>query len=285
MEILNLKTRIIDLNNMYIKKNYLSDQEIIIKNKDSKYEKLNNSLKLSNTQSFSTGADDIKEAEIKESLSQKNLKIFNNSSFVNKSHIVNKQFLNLFSKDTTINKNDNNINLFKNKISNKITTNKKYFINIITLFEKVLNHNKLGNNKKEINNDVNNFDFNKKLNNKKKIKNNVNIKILRNEKDNIIIYKNNNIKFENALKIFPPNIPCLFNHNYKLLDDGYKNFINSKCYNKFNKSEVPNVFYNHIMMKNKIFPQKNRNFYSISTTNRIKGKLLTIIYFTPIKII
>ncbi len=170
MEILNFKTRIIDLNNMYIKKNYLSDQEIIIKNKDSKYEKLNNSLKLSNTQSFSTGADDIKEVEIKESLSQKNLKIFNNSSFVNKSHIVNKQFLNLFSKDTTINKNDNNINLFKNKISTKITTNKKYFINIITLFEKVLNHNKLGNNKKEINNDVNNFDFNKKLNNKKKNK-------------------------------------------------------------------------------------------------------------------
>ena len=240
---------------------------------------MNNSLKLSNNQSFSTGVDEIKDIEIKESISQKNLNIFDNSSFINNTHnIMNKKDINLISKDLTLCKPNNNENKLKNKnkILINIQPNKNYFIKI--LFEKILKFQKEDNINEQKTTGKN--ILNKASNNKGKIKTKVNNKIFKNECDNII-NKSIDIQLKNDLKPLPPKIPFLFNNIYKLCKEEQNN-INSS-YDTINRSEVPNAFYNHIMITNNNISNKNSKPYSFSITNRIKGKLLTIVYLSPNK--
>lgn len=271
MEILNLKTRISYQNNMQIKIYSFSDQKLNHKDNEYKNEKVNNSLKLSNNQSFSTGVDEVRDIEIKESISQKNLNIFDYSSFINNTHIMNKKNINLFSKDLTLNKHNNNENKFKN--------NNKILINSIILFEKILKFQK-EDNINELKTTGKNI-LNQTSNNKGKIKTKENNKIFKNDCDNII-NKSNIIQLKNDLKPLPPKLPFLFNNIYKLCKEGQNNIYINSPYEKINRSEVPNVFYNHIMITNNT-PNKNSKFYSLSTTNRIKGKLLTIVYFNTCK--
>ena len=84
------------------------------------------------------------------------------------------------------------------------------------------------------------------------------------------------------MKSFPPKISNLYDKKYILQQSVYKYFINNNSYKKLNASEVPNIFYNHIMIKNNKKKHENKKFNSISITNRIKGKLLTILYYSPI---
>ena len=280
MELINLKTRNSYQNNMQIKINSFSDQKLNHKDNECKNEKVNNSLKLSNNQSFSTGVDEVRDIEIKESISQKNLNILDNSSFINNTTIINKKNINLFSKDLTLNKHNNNENKFKNKnkILIDIEPNKNYFINSIILFEKILKFQIEDNiNEKTTGKNI----LNKTSNNKEKINTKVNNKIFKNDCDNIT-NKSNIIQLKNDLKPLPPKMPYLFNNIYKLCKEGQNNIYINSPYDKINRSEVPNVFYNHIMITNNI-QNKNSKFYSLSTTTRIKGKLLTIVYFNTSK--
>ena len=282
MELLYLKNRISYQNDMQIKINSFSDQKLNHKDNECKNEKVNNSLKLSNNQSFSTGVDEVRDTEIKESISQKNLNIFDNSnSFINNTHIMNKKNINLFSKDLALSKHNNNENKFKNKnkILFNIEPNKTYFINSLILFEKILKFQKEENiiEQKTAEKNI----LNKTSNNKGKIKPKENNKIFKNDCDNIF-NKSNAIQLKNDLKPLPPKLPFLFNNVYKLSEEGQNNIYINSTYDKINRSEVPNVFYNHIMITNNI-SNENSKFYSFSTTNRIKGKLLTIVYFSPNK--
>ena len=82
-----------------------SNKDIINLKSCQKYN-LSNSLKLKNTQSFSTGIDDIKENEIKDSISMKNLKFFKSFSFYNDDANLKKQSLNRTKKESLSNCND-----------------------------------------------------------------------------------------------------------------------------------------------------------------------------------
>ena len=110
--------------------------------------------------------------------------------------------------------------------------------------------------------------------------------------NNKIFKEDNNDKSENnknnisqkknvTLKPFPPKIPQLFHskYEYELSCDQNYNFKISKYYCK---PKIPNVFYNHIFIKNKNIANKN-SLLSISITSRNKGKTLTILYYRPNK--
>lgn len=73
------------------------------------------------------------------------------------------------------------------------------------------------------------------------------------------------------LKEIPPKINYLHNYNYDLTNN-----INLK---------LPNVFINHIISKNSINVDINKNtsYIPLSITKRIKSKNLTILYYRPIK--
>ena len=49
------------------------------------------------------------------------------------------------------------------------------------------------------------------------------------------------------------------------------------------ESKIPNVFINHLMLKNSISVNSKYKYLLLSTTNRIKGKNLTMLYYRPIK--
>ena len=74
----------------------------------------------------------------------------------------------------------------------------------------------------------------------------------------------------NYLKINPPKLPNIYNHDYDL-----KNLDNNETYGKINKGIIPVVFFGHLMS------EKKKTFNRLSTTQRNKKKLLTIIYYTP----
>ena len=264
MDLSNLKTSLSYKNSMCIK---ISEKKLNHKNDECKRGVIDNSLKINN-QSISTGDDEIKDVEIKASLSQKNL---NNSYFINRTQEINKKNINLFSNDLNERKFHGNEKEFKNKILTSIY----YRVNNIILFEKVLNCQKEGTNINKQKIDEQNKEKIKAKKNNKESKKNDNNKINKN--------KNNIIQFKNELKSFPPKIPFLLNNTYKLYKNGKNNFCINNSYDIINRSEVPNVFYNHMMAKDYLISNKNLNFYSLSTTKRVKGKLLTIVYFAPKK--
>ena len=89
-----------------------------------------------------------------------------------------------------------------------------------------------------------------------------------------IYSKKNIIK---SLKPFPPGINCL--HNYKYSRSEQNIILNTKILTP----KLPNVFINHLLFKNDIYPSEDYKNLPISITNRIKSKTLTILYYRPIK--
>lgn len=254
---------------------------------DYKLKNNNNSLQLTNIQSFSTGIDDIKYNEIKETLSQKNINIvniFKNNIIVNKEDNVNKRFMNLSSKNINSNQNYTKKNKFKNRTISNPRSNKNDINNIILIYEddsklqKDVNNKNINNNTKCVNNY--NLESNQMSNKNDKYINN---KIFKEDNNDKSENNKNNIsqKKNVTLKPFPPKIPQLFHskYEYELSCDQNYNFKISKYYCK---PKIPNVFYNHIFIKNKNIANKN-SLLSISITSRNKGKTLTILYYRPNK--
>ena len=254
---------------------------------DYKLKNNNNSLQLTNIQSFSTGIDDIKDNEIKETLSQKNINIvniFKNNIIVNKEDNVNKRFMNLSSKNINSIQNYTKKNKFKNRTISNLLSNKNDINNIIFIYEddsklqKDVNNKNINNNTKCVNNY--NLESNQMSNKNDKYINN---KIFKEDNNDKSENNKNNIsqKKNVTLKPFPPKIPQLFHskYEYELSCDQNYNFKISKYYCK---PKIPNVFYNHIFIKNKNIVNKN-SLLSISTTSRNKGKTLTILYYRPNK--
>ena len=254
---------------------------------DYKLKNNNNSLQLTNIQSFSTGIDDIKDNEIKETLSQKNINIFNifqNNIIVNKEDNVNKRFMNLSSKNINSIQNYTKKNKFKNRTISNLRSNKNDINNIILIYEddsklqKDVNNKNINNNTKCVNNYY--LESNQMSNKNDKYINN---KIFKEDNNDKSENNNNNIsqKKNVTLKPFPPKIPQLFHskYEYELSCDQNYNFKISKYYCK---PKIPNVFYNHIFIKNKNIANKN-SLLSISITSRNKGKTLTILYYRPNK--
>ena len=259
-----------------------------ITNKDFKLENENNSFKLRNIHSFSTGTDDIKESDNKEISSLKNIKTLNiikNSKSKNEVNSFNQLFLNLSSNEMISKESDCKEKKFKNKIFAKIKTNINNVNNNVIVFENILKLKKDINNLNVITKNIKNinFEFNKKKNSHK-IKNNNDNKIFK--EDDPIVKKSlsNTIKLEKKiLKRFPPNLPSLYYGEYKISGEGENKYINNDCFNKLNGGKIPNIFFSHLMVKNIDVSNKNSKFISISTINRVKGKLLTILYFCPKK--
>ena len=247
---------------------------------------ISNSLKIINTQSFSisTGIDDIKENENKEHLSMKNLKIFDSISLDNEDTIPNKPSLYKYKKEETSNCIDKN--------QKKISSNDNNLSNIeATVFDNLKNNVNKSNNSLILKN-VNNICLDK---NKKLPLNNLKINNINNIKKNNDInnYENNQIfaevnikniknktKYEKKLlKNTPPKKPSLYESKYLLSANNY----NNKNYSKLNRSCVPNIFYNHLMIQNIKIKNNNSSYFLVCTTNRIKGKLLTLLYCRPVK--
>ena len=254
---------------------------------DYKLKNNNNSLQLTNIQSFSTGIDDIKDNEIKEALSQKNINIvniFQNNIIVNKEDNVNKRFMNLSSKNINSNQNYTKKNKFKNRTISNLSSNKNDINNIILIYEddsklqKDVNNKNINNNTKCVNNY--NLESNQMSNKNDKYINN---KIFKEDNNDKSENNKNNIsqKKNVTLKPFPPKIPQLFHSKYEYelsCDQNYNFKISKYCC----KPKIPNVFYNHIFIKNKNIANKN-SLLSISITSRNKGKTLTILYYRPNK--
>ena len=257
------------------------------RNIDYKLKNNNNSLQLTNIQSFSTGIDDIKDNEIKEALSQKNINIvniFKNNIIVNKEDNVNKRFMNLSSKNINSIQNYTKKNKFKNRTISNLLSNKNDINNIILIYEddsklqKDVNNKNINNNTKCVNNY--NLESNQMSNKNDKYINN---KIFKEDNNDKSENNKNNIsqKKNVTLKPFPPKIPQLFHSKYEYelsCDQNYNFKISKYCC----KPKIPNVFYNHIFIKNKNIANKN-SLLSISITSRNKGKTLTILYYRPNK--
>ena len=257
------------------------------RNIDYKLKNNNNSLQLTNIQSFSTGIDDIKDNEIKEALSQKNINIvniFKNNIIVNKEDNVNKRFMNLSSKNINSIQNYTKKNKFKNRTISNLRSNKNDINNIILIYEddsklqKDVNNKNINNNTKCVNNY--NLESNQMSNKNDKYINN---KIFKEDNNDKSENNKNNIsqKKNVTLKPFPPKIPQLFHSKYEYelsCDQNYNFKISKYCC----KPKIPNVFYNHIFIKNKNIANKN-SLLSISITSRNKGKTLTILYYRPNK--
>jgi hypothetical protein len=247
-----------------------------------KYENINNSLKLKNTQSISTDEDDLKESEIKEISSTKNIfpkKIIKNFRFINEDYSPNKIEAHLLQQKIA-SKNVSFIpNIFKNKIISQKSKNKTNNYNNIKILE----------NGDKLKNDINsNFTNSKNIN---EMKNNVNLEKTEQQKKTNKIFKKENNKSNNILidrqylKSFPPKKPSLFNNEYIFLENNNKNNTVNKSCIYMDRSKIPNIFYNHLMLQNdEIQKKQNSKYMTISTTNRIKGKLVTILYIRPIKI-
>ena len=81
------------------------------------------------------------------------------------------------------------------------------------------------------------------------------------------------------LKPSPPDINYLHNYKYNLSNN---NIINRKL----SISKLPNVFINHLFIKESLNVNinNNSNYIPLSVTKRIKAKKLTILYYRPLKI-
>jgi hypothetical protein len=245
----------------YCNLSFFRTKENLFKSNKIDYENI--SLKSKNTQSASTGPDDRKENILKKSSSEK---IINLSSILNRlSKRKNVHSIELIlkgrRKGSTPEKNANEV----------ININKKddrYRCKEI----KVTKINKNDSNQKIINSGKNK-NINPKINN-----NNIIGKTYKEDKSNF-----NGITqlSRNILKAIPPKLNYLFNDMHDLSVNN-NNKIDIGERKKFH-SNIPNVFINHLMMKNSIYNKNNSKHLLLSTTNRIKGKKLTIFYYLPKK--
>ena len=110
----------------------------------------------------------------------------------------------------------------------------------------------------------------------------INQKINNNNKIGKIYKEDNKIKCEVTqikkikLKASPPKLNELFYTNFDLSKNRTIKEKSSKIY-------IPNVFINHLMI-NEINLSNNSARYSVlSTTNRIKSKNITLLYYRPRK--
>lgn len=226
--------------------------------KKSKVDYENMSLKSKNTQSISTGPEDKKESTLKKSQSHKGKDL---------SHLLN----NLSKK-----KNVNEIELLL-KRRRKGSTPEKNANEVIDINEKDAMYSL--NDDRVVKNRINDVKKNIiiLLKNKK-----VHPKINNNNKIGKIYKEDNKIKCEVTqikkikLKASPPKLNELFYTNFDLSK-------NRTIKEKSSKIIIPNVFINHLMI-NEINLSNNSARYSVlSTTNRIKSKNITLLYYWPRK--
>ena len=120
-------------------------------------------------------------------------------------------------------------------------------------------------------NSKNDSNKSKNINNNQKINNNNKTKVY--EEDSSI---NNEMTQANKykLKALPPKINDLYYNTYNLTENYRKE--------KFNPN-IPNVYFNHLMLQKDFGKNNTSNYLILSSTNRIKGKKLTILYYHPKK--
>lgn len=106
---------------------------------------------------------------------------------------------------------------------------------------------------------------------------NINIKDIKNCNYFVNNKREKKIEKGNILRSLPPTVPELFNNMY-ILSNKSKNCNNSNN-SSITINKVPNCFYKHLM----IIHNNNRMYLSCSITERIKAKLLTIIFYQPVK--
>jgi hypothetical protein len=70
---------------------------------------------------------------------------------------------------------------------------------------------------------------------------------------------------KSLLKQFPPKVSSLYDKKYK-----------------FGKDKIPNVFYNHLLITDNVNKNK-KSCFKCSLTRRIKGKSLTILFYSPVR--
>ena len=78
------------------------------------------------------------------------------------------------------------------------------------------------------------------------------------------------------LKDTPPKLNDLFYTNFNLSKNRTNNDNSSKLL-------IPNVFINHLMVDNANIYNKSSRYFLLSTTNRIKSKKITLLYYRPRK--
>ena len=210
------------------------------------------SLKSRNIQSISTGPDDkIENNKIKKPFSHKSLNIKNKTKFLPED------------------KGRKGIELIE-KRRIKYSTPEKNSIEAIIISKKCVknknNENKISRNK--------NNNSNKKNNNIR----NINIlnpnKIGKIYKEDNLYKKDVKLLDKSMLKEIPPKTTALFCNKY----DRSRNINYGKNKSDISKSEVPNVFFNHLMIQNSKSRNNKSQYLRLSITNRIKGKKLTYLY-------
>ena len=245
-------------------------EEDNIREKDKIVEKKNSNSLKSRSQSFSTYCEDkeknINNDDIKTFISLKSLVNNNNRNQIFSSKA--EKLLKLYEEGK--NNANNNFEFRKYKNINKLVFNNNLIKSNCNILSKsfvtyknafIISFNKLfisKRNKSYYNYVTSSFSI--KKNNLKKNEQNPN------KKD--ILYK----KIEKELKPNPPIIPELFNIMNKLNENS--NYYNKNIY----KNNIPNVFYNHLMIKNN---KCNNNTITCSIIKRTKGKKLNIIYYRP----
>ena len=243
----------IETNKKYYKKNN-SFYSIFKKSyiKEDNFMKIkNNSLKSKKTQSLSTNCDDKKENDIKDII------LINGTPTKCKNENNNEY-------NMIINSNENKNNNNQIKINgNLIIINEEIKINInpINLFNI---------SKENVNNNLND-DKKKNI-----VKDEVNKKIDSNKIKNFCKKSEN---FE-ILNEHPPHTSELFNNMYILTENNKYYYTSRYCYDRLNRSKIEHFFFNHIMIKNHI---KNSSYFSLCINKRTKNKLITIIYYKPMK--
>jgi hypothetical protein len=207
------------------------------------------------------------------------INILKNTILIKEINCLNKLSVNLFQKQINLKSNNENEKIFENKLILKIGKDKNSLNKNKNIIENNIEVKNVINPKIVNNNNFNDNKTNKSIHSVIRAKKNEESKIFQ---EDTIKNKNNILIKKELLSSFPPKISLLYNNKYLLESDTKNNFLNDNSYKKLSRSVVPNIFYNHIMIKNKKAKFENQKFNSISTTNRIKGKLLTIIYFIPI---
>ena len=96
--------------------------------------------------------------------------------------------------------------------------------------------------------------------------------ISKNSKKNSCENFSQNYDIISSMKKNPPKLPGIFYHDYNL--QNRKNLIN-ETYGEIYQGTVPNIFFGHLMTR------KNRPVKKSCMTQRIKTKLVTIIYYAP----
>ena len=84
------------------------------------------------------------------------------------------------------------------------------------------------------------------------------------------------------LKEKPSKFPYLYYHDSNLEEKNMPLNKNCETYGKVCRDAVPGIFFNHVMTcKNKKNINNRKKYCEISITQRVKKKLLTIIYYSP----